>query len=76
METAKTYKREVAVVQMGVLWALVAFICYLTIDQPTRDLTDLVGLATGMAVWVFGFAGAAFGFDAWAKQVVPRQRRQ
>ena len=30
---------------------------------------DLVALANGLAIWVYGFAAAAFGMDAWAKQI-------
>jgi len=65
----KTYKREVAVVQLVLHWALVMGIVYIAITQNDRDLADLVALATGLAVWVYGFAAAAFGMDSWAKQV-------
>ena len=72
MEVVKTYKREVATIQLVVHWLLVAFICFIAYTQNDRDLTDLVSLATGMAVWVYGFAAAAFGLDAVAKQMPPR----
>lgn len=65
----KTYKREVAVVQIFLNWILVMFICWIAITEPDRDMSDLVSLATGLAVWVYGFAGAAFGMDSWAKQI-------
>ena len=69
----KTYKREVAVVQLVLHWALVMGIVYVAITQNDRDLADLVALATGLAVWVYGFAAAAFGMDSWAKQVRSNQ---
>lgn len=65
----KTYKREVAVVQLALHWALVIGIIYIAITQNDYDLANLVALATGLAVWVYGFATAAFGMDSWAKQV-------
>lgn len=71
MKRRKTYKREVAVVQLVLHWALVMGIVYLAITND-RDLTDLVTLATGLAVWVYGFAAAAFGLDSWSKQIQSR----
>lgn len=65
----KTYKRETAVVQMLLHWILVMFVCYIAITQPDRDISGLVSMVTGLAVWVYGFAGAAFGLDSWAKQI-------
>lgn len=75
MKRCKTYKREVAVVQLVLHWALVMGIVYIAMTQNDRDLADLVGLATGLAVWVYGFAAAAFGMDSWAKQVNPASTR-
>lgn len=78
----KTYKREVATAQLVLHWALVMGVCYVAVTNPRRDLADLVALATGLAVWVYGFAAAAFGMDSWAKQIQPqsqmhtRQRQQ
>jgi hypothetical protein len=68
----KTYKREIASVQLVLHWMLVMGIVYVAINQNDRDLSDLVTLATGLAVWVYGFAAAAFGMDSWAKQVQPQ----
>lgn len=65
----KTYKREAAVVQLVCHWILVMFIVWIAYNQPDRPIEGLVSLATGLAVWVYGFAGTAFGLDAWAKQV-------
>lgn len=67
----KTYKREVATLQLVLHWALVGGIVYKAVTDPTYDLTALVALATGLAVWVYGFAAAAFGLDAFAKQITP-----
>ena len=67
MKRVKTYKREVAVIQLVLHWALVMFICWLVYnDKPVDGVIDL---AVGLAVWVYGFAAAAFGMDSWAKQV-------
>ena len=65
----KTYKREMAIVQLALHWALVMLTVYIAVTNPERPLDDLVALSTGLAVWVYGFAAAAFGMDAWAKQV-------
>lgn len=67
----KTYKREVAVAQLLLHWLLVMGIVYVAITNNDRDLKDLVDLATGLAIWVYGFAAAAYGMDSWAKQVRP-----
>lgn len=64
----KTFKREVAVAQLVLHWALVVFVCYLAIQDST-SLDAMIGLATGLAVWVYGYAAAAFGMDSWAKQI-------
>jgi hypothetical protein len=69
MKRTKTYKREVAVIQLALHWALVSSVVYIAVTSSDRDLSDLVALATGTAVWVYGFAAAAFGMDSWAKQV-------
>lgn len=69
MAERKTYKREVATVQLVLHWALVMLTVYVAIHSPDRRLDDLVALSTGLAVWVYGFAATAFGMDAWAKQV-------
>lgn len=69
MARRKTYKREVASLQLVLHWALVMLIVYIAVVWPERPLDDLVALATGLAVWVYGFAATAFGMDAWAKQV-------
>lgn len=74
MKPGKTYKREVAALQLVLHWALVAGIVYLVIANPGYDPTALVSLATGLAVWVYGFAAAAFGLDAFSKQVTPARR--
>jgi hypothetical protein len=76
MAKPKTYKREVATVQLVLHWALVMGICYIAVTNPQRDLADLVALATGLAVWVYGFAAAAFGMDSWAKQIQPQRPPQ
>ena len=68
----KTFKREVAVLQLLLHWALVMGIVYIAITQNDRDVDALVDLATGLAVWVYGFAAAAFGMDSWAKQIQPQ----
>jgi len=65
----KTYKREMAIIQLALHWALVMLTVYIAVTNPERPLDDLVALATGLAVWVYGFAATAFGMDAWAKQV-------
>ncbi len=65
----KTYKREVAALQLLLHWALVMLIVYIAVRWPDRPLEDLVALANGLAIWVYGFAAAAFGMDAWAKQI-------
>jgi hypothetical protein len=70
MKTPKTYKREVAVMQLVLHWLLVMLVAYAALKNPGRDMTDLVTLATGLAIWVYGFAAAAFGLDSWAKQVM------
>lgn len=72
MTKPKTYKREVATVQLVLHWALVMGICYIAVTNPQRNLANLVTLATGLAVWVYGFAAAAFGMDSWAKQIQPQ----
>lgn len=74
MPSKKTYKREIATVQLVLHWVLVMAIVYIAITETTAGLTDLVSLATGLAVWVYGFAAAAFGLDSWAKQVEPQRR--
>jgi hypothetical protein len=65
----KTWKREVAIVQLVLHWLLVMLIAYIAFNEAQANIDALVTLATGLAVWVYGFAGAAFGMDAWAKQV-------
>lgn len=70
----KTYKREVATVQLVLHWALVAGIVFVAVTDPDYDITSLVALATGMAVWVYGFAAAAFGLDAFTKQITPARQ--
>lgn len=72
----KTFKREVSVVQLLLHWALVGFTVWTVVQNPDRDISALVDLCTGLAVWVYGFAGAAFGMDAWAKQVKTAQEDQ
>lgn len=74
MKRCKTYKREVATLQLVLHWALVAGIVYLVITDHDYDPTALVGLATGLAVWVYGFAAAAFGLDAFSKQITPARQ--
>lgn len=64
----KTFKREVAVAQLVLHWVLVVFVCYLA-TQDSTSLDAVIGLATGLAVWVYGYAAAAFGMDSWAKQI-------
>jgi hypothetical protein len=39
-------------------------------------LDALVDLAIGLAIWVYGFAAAAYGLDSWAKQIMPRRADQ
>ena len=65
----KTWKREVAAAQLAAHWALIGFICWMTIKHPDRSVDHLVTLAIGFAVWVYGFAAGAFGLDAFAKQI-------
>jgi len=72
MPDKKTYKREVATAQLALHWALVTTTAYIAITDPAVNLDPLVSLATGLAVWVYGFAAAAFGLDSWAKQVKPK----
>lgn len=74
--TIKTYKREVATAQLTLHWALVMGIVYVAVALPDRPIDDLVALATGLAVWVYGFTTAAFGLDAWSKQMGPKQQDQ
>lgn len=74
MPSKKTYKREIATVQLVLHWVLVMAIVYIAVTETTAGLTDLVSLATGLAVWVYGFAAAAFGLDSWAKQVEPQRK--
>lgn len=64
----KTFKREVAVAQLVLHWTLVVFVCYLAIKN-SANLDAMIGLANGLAVWVYGYAAAAFGMDSWAKQI-------
>lgn len=55
---AKTYKRELAV-------SLLIWLVYLV---EVKDVTLVEVL-----VWpIFAFVGAAFGFDAWGKQIVDK----
>lgn len=70
----KTFKRETATIQLVLHWALVMSIVYIAITQNDRDLSSLVDLAIGLAIWVYGFAAAAFGMDSWAKQIQSQQR--
>lgn len=70
----KTYKREVAAVQLALHWASVAGIFVLAILDPEYDLRPLIDLTTGLAIWVYGFAAAAFGLDAFAKQIAPSRQ--
>lgn len=77
---SKTYKREVAVIQLALHWFLVMLTVYVAIIHKDRELGDLVALGIGLAPWVYGFAATAFGMDAWVKQratqegyVAPRQ---
>lgn len=74
MKPGKTYKREVAVLQLVLHWGLVAGITYLEASNPGYDPTALINLATGLAVWVYGFAATAFGLDAFSKQITPARR--
>ncbi|QDP53528.1 MAG: hypothetical protein GOVbin4933_74 [Prokaryotic dsDNA virus sp.] len=71
-EKKKTFKRETATIQLVLHWALVMGIVYIAITQSDRDLSSLVDLAIGLAIWVYGFAAAAFGMDSWAKQIKPQ----
>jgi len=73
-EKKKTFKRETATIQLVLHWALVMSIVYIALTQNDRDLSSLVDLAIGLAIWVYGFAAAAFGMDSWAKQVKPPVR--
>lgn len=72
MTKPKTYKRETATAQLALHWALVMSIVYIALTQNDRDLSALVDLAIGLAIWVYGFAAAAFGMDSWAKQIQPQ----
>lgn len=72
MAKPKTFKRETAIIQLALHWALVISIVYIAITQNDRDLSALADLAIGLAIWVYGFAAAAFGMDSWAKQVQPQ----
>lgn len=76
MTKLKTYKREVAAVQLFMHWLLVLGICYIAVTNPQRPLDDLIALATGLAMWVYGFAATAFGMDSWAKQIQPSNPAQ
>lgn len=71
MKRCKTYKREVATLQLVLHWGLVMGILYLAITNNDRDLDALVDLAIGLAIWVYGFAAAAFGMDSWVRQLEP-----
>jgi hypothetical protein len=66
-KSIKTFKREVALIQLSLHWALVLFVC-ITVYRG-QDTAALVPLVTGLSVWVYGFLATAFGMDAWAKQV-------
>ena len=66
----KTWKREVAVAQLSLHWLLVMLVSYIAFYEVEANVDALVSLATGLAVWVYGFAGAAFGMDAWSKQMI------
>lgn len=57
----KTYKREVALVMIAFLFVL--FI--VSIWKP-----EVVGIAEYLTTPIFLFATAAFGADAYAKQVI------
>lgn len=62
METKreKTFKRELAVVMLAVLGGL--FIWGVSDDQAMRA-------AEFLTLPIFGFAGVAFGMDAYSKQI-------
>jgi len=72
MAKPKTYKRELATLQLVLHWILVMSIVYIATTQNDRDISALVDLATGLAIWVYGFAATAFGMDSWAKQIQPQ----
>lgn len=70
----KTFKREVAVTQLILHWILVLIVCYQSVFSPETNITSLVDLTLGLAIWVYGFAAAAFGLDSLAKQITPARR--
>lgn len=72
----KTYKREVAVAQLLIHWILVGGVFYKATTDATYDLDALVDLVTALAIWVYGFAAAAFSLDSFAKQVTPFSRQK
>lgn len=67
LNAAKTYKRETA-------WALLAFICALAANAVFADIfkyeaENTLAVLGVLVIPFITFAMAAFGFDAWAKQV-------
>lgn len=69
----KTFKREVAIIQLFLHSLLVGIICWQILTDPAAKVDSLIDLALGMAIWVYGFAGGAFGLDSLAKQINPPQ---
>lgn len=73
---AKTWKREVAMTLLGfwmfVTTAVFVFGLFGGAITVLGALSAFYGITTTA---IFGFAGAAFSMDAWAKQVVPAQER-
>ena len=58
--TPKTFKREVAVAGLVLHWGLV----FWAVRSP-----EAMEMAKFMALYTYTIAGAAFGFDAWSKQI-------
>lgn len=62
----KTMKREISVALL-LLWSVITIkLFWLTDVTLINALTGIYGIATPT---IFMFAAAAFGFDAWAKQI-------
>lgn len=58
----KSGKREVAIVQLLLFWTLVGFV---SLNGFSTEGMEMVRL---LVLYVFGFAGAAFGADWASKQ--------
>ncbi len=67
----KTFKRELAALQLLIWWAMVFYALYSIGHHTAETSAAVVALTLAVALYVWAFAFAAFGVDTVYKQVIP-----